>query len=66
MLLNENNIDFLPAKKLIGISKIDKFILTFVFSRSTQMIFQDADHALMSVSLFHKAVEDFKNKVNSG
>jgi len=65
MLLNEN-IDFLPAKKLIEINKIDAFIRAFVFSRSTQMIFQDADHALMSVSLFHKAVEDFKNKVNSG
>ena len=34
-----------------------------LFFRSTQMVFQDADHALMTVSLFHKAVDDFKNKV---
>ena len=27
------------------------------------MIFQDADHALMTATLFHKAVEDYKNKV---
>ncbi len=32
-------------------------------SRSTQMIFQDADNALMSVTLFITVVEDFKNKV---
>ena len=37
--------------------------LFFIF-RSTQMIFQDADHALMTVTLFHKSVEDFKNRVN--
>ncbi len=59
-------LTFLLQKKLIAINKIDEFIRTLVSSRSTQMIFQDADHALMSVSLFHKAVEDFKNKVNSG
>lgn len=27
------------------------------------MIFQDADHALMTVTLFHKVVDDYKNKV---
>ncbi len=59
-------LTFLLQKKLIAINNIDEFIRVFVFSRSTQMIFQDADHALMSVSLFHKAVEDFKNKVNCG
>lgn len=33
-----------------------------VVPRSTQMIFQDADHALMTVTLFHKVVDDYKNK----
>jgi len=33
-----------------------------IVPRSTQMVFQDSDHALMTVSLFHKAVDDFKNK----
>lgn len=33
-----------------------------VVPRSTQMVFQDSDHALMTVSLFHKVIDDFKNK----
>ena len=35
-----------------------------VVPRSTQMIFQDTDNALMTVSLFHKVVDEFKHKVN--
>ena len=34
-----------------------------IVPRSTSMIFQDADHALMTVSLFHKVVDEFKHKV---
>ena len=34
-----------------------------VVPRSTQMIFQDADNALMTVTLFHKVVEEYKHKV---
>lgn len=33
-----------------------------VVPRSTQMIFQDQDNALMTVTLFHKVVDEFKNK----
>merc|ERR1719510_790895 len=33
-----------------------------IVPRSTAMIFQDADHALMTVSLFHKVVDEFKHK----
>merc|ERR1712241_385152 len=33
-----------------------------VVPRSTQMIFQDADNALMTVTLFHKVVEEYKHK----
>lgn len=35
-----------------------------VVPRSTQMIFQDADNALMTVTLFHKVCEEFKHKVD--
>ena len=34
-----------------------------IVPRSTSMIFQDSEHALMTVSLFHKVVEEFKHKV---
>ena len=34
-----------------------------IVPRSTSMIFQDSDHALMTVSLFHKVVDEFKHKV---
>ena len=34
-----------------------------VVPRSTQMIFQDADNALLTVTLFHKVVDEFKHKV---
>ena len=37
-----------------------------VVPRSTQMIFQDADNALMTVTLFHKVVEEYKHKVLLG
>merc|ERR1711860_75320 len=33
-----------------------------VVPRSTQMIFQDADNALLTVTLFHKVVDEFKHK----
>merc|ERR1712048_1286194 len=33
-----------------------------VVPRSTAMIFQDSEHALMTVSLFHKVVDEFKHK----
>lgn len=35
-----------------------------VVPRSTQTIFQDADHALVTVSLFQKVVDEFKHKVS--
>ena len=34
-----------------------------VVPRSTQMIFQDAEHALVTVSLFQKVVDEYKHKV---
>ena len=34
-----------------------------IVPRSTQMIFQDADNALMTVTLFHKVVDEYKHKV---
>ena len=34
-----------------------------IVPRSTSMIFQDSGHALMTVSLFHKVVDEFKHKV---
>ena len=34
-----------------------------VVPRSTQMIFQDPDNALMAVTLFHKVADEFKHKV---
>ena len=33
-----------------------------IVPRSTSMIFQDNEHALMTVSLFHKVVDEFKHK----
>merc|ERR1711936_1432961 len=33
-----------------------------VVPRSTQMIFQDPDNALMAVTLFHKVADEFKHK----
>lgn len=33
-----------------------------VVPRSTQMIYQDMDNALMAVTLFHKVVDEFKHK----
>ena len=36
-----------------------------IVPRSTQMIFQDADNALMTVTLFHKVADDYKNKVRN-
>lgn len=38
-------------------------IINLLF-RSTQVIFQDAEHALVTVSLFQKDVDTFKHKVN--
>jgi len=33
-----------------------------IVPRSSQLIYQDNDHALLSVSLFHKVVDEFKQK----
>ena len=33
-----------------------------VVPRETSMIFQDSDHAVMTVSLFHQVVDEFKHK----
>jgi len=33
-----------------------------IVPRSSQLIYQDTDHALYSVSLFHKVVDEFKNR----
>lgn len=33
-----------------------------IVPRSSQLIYQDNDHALLSVTLFHRALEEFKNK----
>lgn len=33
-----------------------------IVPRSSQLIYQDNDHALVSVSLFHKVVDEFKTK----
>ena len=34
----------------------------FFIHRSTQIVFQDDDYALCTVSLFHKVVDEFKHK----
>ena len=37
-------------------------IVYSVIYRSTQIVFQDDDYALCTVSLFHKVVDEFKHK----
>ena len=41
---------------------MDNVIIYFVIHRSTQIVFQDDDYALCTVSLFHKVVDEFKHK----
>ena len=41
---------------------MDNALIYYVVHRSTQIVFQDDDYALCTVSLFHKVVDEFKHK----